>query len=190
MTHTYAAAPESSSPILCGNDTVYCPAGVGQPLVAGQGYYTDGASSLTRSARLPCPAGSYCPGDGRAHDCPVGTFGDSPGLSNASCSGRCVNGVFCDTRSTSALGIPCPPGSYCVQGVPVACPAGTFLTATGAASAAACTPCPSNTYGTALGAMAPDACVACPDFEGSDPGATACWPGIIGIGCVRGVRAC
>ena len=66
------AAPESAAPLLCGNDTVYCPAGSFHPLVAGPGYYTEGGSNLTRVARIRCPAGSYCPGMGVTFDCPAG----------------------------------------------------------------------------------------------------------------------
>ena len=45
--------------------------------------------------------GHYCPGpgDGSAHLCPKGTYGDENQLSTSSCSGKCDAGYFCPEGS-------------------------------------------------------------------------------------------
>jgi hypothetical protein len=103
----------SAAAVPCGPDTKYCPAGSAAPLDAGPGYYTEGVVG-SRSSAVQCAPGTYCPGDGLAHDCPPGTFGAQPGLQDAGCSGQCNDGVLCEAQSVSAGGVPCPPGESCV----------------------------------------------------------------------------
>jgi hypothetical protein len=110
----YYCPPATSTPVPCGNDTRYCPEGSPQPLLAGPGQFTDGVPG-SRSSSFPCQAGSYCLGDGHAISCPAGTYGAVQGLTNATCSGRCMDGVLCESQSVDITGVPCPEGSYCLQ---------------------------------------------------------------------------
>jgi hypothetical protein len=168
-------------PVPCGNDSVYCPLGSAVPLVAGPGFYTLGTVG-SRYDRAVCPLGRWCV-EGVARDCPSGSYGGSQGLSNSSCSGRCDDGVQCDPGSTTARGVPCPAGMYCIQGLPYACPPGTYNQREGAKSVDECLPCPSSTYNPSPGASALSSCLRCDPFEDSLPGALQCWPGILGM-CV------
>ncbi len=173
--------PEGSeAPQPCGNDTVYCPRGSASPLLSAPGFYTDGFSSTQKSELWPCPPGSYCPGDGLRHPCPQGYFGALQGLVSATCSGRCDDGALCPVESLTSLGLPCPMGFYCVAGLGTACPAGTYNDALGASSVAACQLCPANTFNANSNVTSIAGCVACNPFEGSRPGASSCWPGIMG----------
>jgi hypothetical protein len=171
--HTFAPTP-------CGDDRKYCPLGSPAPFNASVGFYTGGAVGQ-RVEQVPCPLGQYCNGSGVAVDCPLGTFGDVEGLTNASCAGRCVDGALCLPRSTAPQGVPCPQGFVCLQGVASPCPVGTYNPTTGAASASiACIPCPAGTYNSGNGSTSVAACVSCPRFEDSAPGASVCWPGLRG----------
>ncbi len=181
------AGVRSAGLTACGNDSVYCPAASAKPLLVGAGYYSDGAPGL-KFARVLCPEGQYCDGSGVPMDCPLGTFGAVEGLSNASCSGRCRDGVACMPRSTSASGLACPAGYFCVQGVPMPCPVGTYQPSLGQYLFSACLPCPAGTYNAGNGSTSLGACVQCPPFEGSTPGSTTCWPGLRGA-CVRALFA-
>ena len=44
----------------------------------------------------------------------------------------------------------------------------------------ACLLCPAGTYNPTTSATSIDACLGCPEYEGSDPGADVCWPGVRG----------
>lgn len=82
----------ATSPIPCGNSTVYCPAGSSRPTAVSPGNYTlGGASESGRTAEEVCPKGRYCH-QGVAVLCPPGTFGEQEGLDNAECSGPCPAG--------------------------------------------------------------------------------------------------
>ena len=51
----------SNRAVACGNSSVYCPDGVGEPVVVDEGYYAvGGLSSLQRTAQALCPPGAYC----------------------------------------------------------------------------------------------------------------------------------
>lgn len=143
------------------------------------GYYTFGGPGV-KYTQLLCPFGQYCTGSGVPLDCPIGSYGGSLGLTSSLCSGRCNDGVLCPLRSLSPEGEPCPQGHYCRSGVAEACPSGTFNPLLGAFKSSACTPCPANTYGARSGSTSLTACVPCDVFEGSDPAAIACWPGVRG----------
>jgi hypothetical protein len=174
----FVASP-CTSPSLCGPSDVYCPMGIGQPLVVGEGYYSVGIVGMRSDVAL-CAAGSYCPGDGLSYLCPVGTFGDMDGQTNSSCSGDCQDGVVCDAGSTSPLGRPCPVGQYCVSGVAYPCPSGTYNNRVGASNSSECTACPPGRFNNRTGAWDAAMCLLCPTLEGSDAGASACWPGLLG----------
>ncbi len=176
---------ESASPVKCGGDEFYCPPGATKPLLAGAGYYTQGPVGA-KFAALVCPPGSFCPGDGKASLCPPGRFGDANGLSNDSCSGVCANGTLCSNGTTSARGRACPAGYYCAAGQVHPCPSGTFNPTEGAAYLDNCTLCPPGKFNSDNGAWSAENCTACPPHEGSNAGASACWPGVFGTGSLRG----
>jgi hypothetical protein len=169
----------SVSPVQCGGDEFYCPPGAKEQVVAGAGNYTLGLPGA-RAAVAVCPPGYFCPGNGRAFACPLGYYGAASGLTNSSCSGRCNDGVLCPEGATAASGQACPVGHYCSAGVAVPCPRGTFNPTAGAAHVDKCVPCPAGTYNSVSGAWSAANCTACDEFEGSNAGASACWPGIMG----------
>jgi hypothetical protein len=176
--------PEGSlAPIPCGNDTVYCPRGSVSPLPCTPGYYTDGFSSSQKSELVLCPRGSYCPGDGLRYPCGKGYYGAAMGLLSPSCSGRCDDGALCPLESVASSGTACPMGYFCVAGLGTACPPGTYNDALGAATRDACVLCPENTFSPVSNSTSIAGCQACNPFEGSNPGASACWPGVIGVLC-------
>lgn len=99
-----------------------------------------------------CPIGSYCPSssqDWKINKCPAGTYGSSPGLATASCSGRCQGGCVCEEGSKSACPSACPAGFYCPPGTgglnrpPKICPIGKYCPA----GSTAPIDCPAGTYG-------------------------------------------
>ncbi len=171
--------PGSTVPTPCGNDSVFCPAGSAAPQSAGPGYFTQGFMG-GRDFRAPCDPGLFCPGDGRAYACPAGRYGDAPGLRNSSCSGVCGDGVLCPAQTASPAGQDCPPGLYCAGGLATPCPAGTFNPFTRATDASQCLPCPADTYNPGNGSSSVAQCLPCAQREGSNPGAAACWPGVLG----------
>lgn len=61
---------------------------------------------------LTCETGTYGKSGLHCTDCPGGTYGDTQGLYNASCSGLCAIGAFCPEGSTTAEQELCPAGSY------------------------------------------------------------------------------
>jgi hypothetical protein len=65
-------------------------------------------SNVRASTCLLCQPGSYCPGNSSAIPCPQGTYGDSTGLTSATCSGPCAVGFFCPPGSNSSTMLPCP----------------------------------------------------------------------------------
>jgi hypothetical protein len=160
---------------------------------AGPGFYVSGFPG-SRSARAECDLGTYCDGSGVAQACPAGRYGSTAGLTNSSCSGLCADGVLCLRQTSSASGQPCPVGQFCLTGIALACPAGTYNPSTGATNASWCVPCPAGTFNAQNGSSSLAECVACPDREGSNPGAIACWPGILGKGslksCSVGLTGC
>ncbi len=169
----------SAAATPCGDDTMYCPSGSTAPMTAEPGYYTEGAVG-NRVARVQCDPGLFCPGDGHAHPCPAGRYGDTPGLTNASCSGVCAGGVLCAAQTASAAGQVCPSGHYCVAGLAYACPSGTYNPTPGAVNVSQCLLCPAGTFNAGTGSSLEAECLPCPAKEGSTPGATACWPGVLG----------
>ena len=114
----------SSTTFFCGHPSVYCPEGSGDPLPAPSGYFTvdingvDSPGSVSsRSAVVICPRGYYCL-DGIKLACLPGTFGDSFGLSNMNCSGKCPEGWYCPVPSTQPFAFSCgkTPTTYCPEG--------------------------------------------------------------------------
>ena len=169
-----------SSPVVCGNDTVYCEAGSSLPMLVPLGSYSTGIVGL-RSGVTECAPGTYCPGDGRSYPCPAGYYGESSGLTTSECSGVCDDGVVCDAGSKFFNGRPCPTGQYCVEGISYPCPAGSFNDQPGASNVTTdCVLCPAGRFNRLPGAWDASWCSQCPSHESSLEGATVCWPGVIG----------
>ncbi len=169
-------------PLPCGNDSVYCPGAQGAPLLVSAGYYASAGAPGARTDRTECPPGQYCPGDGHQYNCNGGHYGNTTGLTTPACSGRCLDGVLCEPGETSPDGQRCPPGAFCLAGVSVECPAGTYNNDSGAKSMADCLLCPAGKYGGLMGMSSEEtACLPCPAFENSFAGARACWPGLQGV---------
>ena len=94
----------------------YCPRGAFYPLLVGGGNYSIGGSShnRTRTAQTICPPGSYCLGAVPVL-CPQGTYGNTPGLSDSSCSGihpltysthACMSNSLCCCTATAVRTVP------------------------------------------------------------------------------------
>ena len=128
------------------------------------------AIMLNSDIRWICPLGSYMPSTGTfkggfhgcLHYCPVGYYGNSPHLtapSGANGCSSCYKGHVCPALGT-------------VQ--PVACPPGTHMPATGAASNTSCLPCNPGTFGAEPGNNNAT-CESCPRGKFSSlAGQTAC----------------
>lgn len=73
-------------------------------------------SSSTGVDRRVCGVGEF-DSRGECVQCPGGTFGALPGLTNSQCSGKCSGGFFCPPGSTSARQQPCGGSNfYCLPG--------------------------------------------------------------------------
>ena len=126
---------------------------------AGSGCDSAGATAPTGSI---CRTGTYSSGSsgGSCVPCPAGRYGNTLGLTTASCTGACaaVAGSFCGAGATAATGDVCPPGQY-----------------SDVAAVSACTPCPAGVYGGSGGQTSSnctDSCVA-PAGSYCPPGATS-----------------
>lgn len=195
----YYCGPASTSGTLCGGDTVYCPSGSSSPVPVDIGYYTIGTPGL-RSGETICPLGQYCIG-GVNFLCPAGVYGGSNALTSSACSGTCSPGAwvvsgdklvwifylfagsYCPSGSTSATQLPCPAGSYCLAGLPISCPVGTYNPSLGGSSLSSCLNCTAGRFSAAVGANSSMTCALCAAYESSAAGASTCWPGIIGSCC-------
>lgn len=109
--------PGLSSPLQCGDSTVFCEEGSIEPTQVRTGYYSVGGTNATRTGQKIAPRGYYASA-GIVKACPAGHFGSSEGLSQDDCSGTCLEGWFCPSSSVSARQIACgaenrfcPPGS-------------------------------------------------------------------------------
>jgi hypothetical protein len=172
--------PGTDSPKECGSDIYYCPLGGMDPLRAGAGNYTLGASGFKFAAAV-CPLGAFCPGDGESYPCPPGRFGNVSGLSDGNCSGVCNDGALCLDGTRTPSGQPCPVGHFCAGGFSHPCPSGTFNPTFSATSVGQCLPCPAGKYNPSSGSSSDANCTACDRAEGSSAGAPTCWPGIVGV---------
>jgi hypothetical protein len=151
--------------------------------------------SVTLTAALPCPEGSFCPAGSTApNPCAPGAY--APIQGRAACllcapgsftavSGSAVCADFCPAGT--AGGLPgsssgsnctaCPRGSYglaegaaaCIQ-----CSQGYFGGLAGATTAAACQPCPAGSSSAVSGSQACPACL--PGTFSDSPGSLTCTP--------------
>ncbi|KAI4815467.1 hypothetical protein KUCAC02_005611 [Chaenocephalus aceratus] len=122
-----------------------------------------------RSATL-CPRGFFCPGGGidpNPIPCTNGTYGESPGLRDASECAQCPEGEYCYSQEpqeqpiTQPTGI-CPDGHYCPRGtgypLTYPCQAGQYRNNTLGHSGEACVLCPSRNYCDRPGTHMPAVC--------------------------------
>jgi hypothetical protein len=89
-------AGNTTTPSVCGNKTVYCPAGSLAPSLVSVGYKsvsTIGNDTISES-QAPCSTGHYCV-DGREIACPDGRFRSVTGASTVSDCTFCPPGFFC-----------------------------------------------------------------------------------------------
>lgn len=91
----YFCMHSSTSPMSypCGDAAYTCPEGSSVPVPVPQGFYSNElVPEELRSSQSKCPAGYYCPGDGRRHACPPGSFADKEGTISTGCMGPCERG--------------------------------------------------------------------------------------------------
>merc|ERR1719353_2785217 len=92
--------------------------------------------------------------------CPAGRYGSVTGLTDASCSGECAQGYYCEAGSVSAKAAACAEGSYGgatgleAQAECTVCPAGTYCFA----GSTAATSCSAGTYAKEEGSQLCTAC--------------------------------
>ncbi|XP_040123197.1 DBF4-type zinc finger-containing protein 2 homolog [Oryx dammah] len=114
---TYCQKAATVEPVTCPKGH-YCPAGTPSPHPCPEGTLNPREAALSSRACQPCPAGTYCPGEG-----------------NGQPEGPCSAGYYCEGGASSStpwrnsafpLNGPCPRGHYCPQGTlhPVPCPMG------------------------------------------------------------------
>ncbi|KAF8822661.1 GCC2 and GCC3 domain-containing protein, partial [Cardiosporidium cionae] len=102
-----------------------------------------------------CTAGSFCPeGSSSMTSCPKGTVSDRKGM--AICK-ACLPGFECESNSTGTSSLPCPIGSFCLDGKSIQCPLGSFRSKIGGLNEDHCELCPRGKYcGSSEGLSSPD----------------------------------
>lgn len=93
-----------------------------------------------------CAPGQYCPqGTPQPIDCDPGYFCPTYLMSDVNTANKCSAGFYCSGKAKSstpkdALNNICPGGNFCPEGSTAAlkCPAGTFLSYTGAKEGTEC----------------------------------------------------
>ena len=139
------------------------------------GYFsTAGATAATGSGQ--CAAGRY-------------GLGTSVRIAST-CDGLCSAGYYCPTGSCSATQVPCAAGTYstasgaATSATCLPCAAGTYSTASGASTSATCLPCAAGTFSAAIGATSAATCApVCPLGYFCPPGTflpLLCPPGFFG----------
>ena len=97
-------------------------------------HYSTGGSAQNRTGEQVCPPGTYCTGgvkypapagayaergvnaSAATTPCPAGTFGATPGLVNAACTGLCDEGHYCPSGSTGAKQAACGGAAFFCPG--------------------------------------------------------------------------
>lgn len=59
-----------------------------------------------------CPLGSYCPDGKKKYNCSDGFFGNTTGIKDRHCSGKCPRGYYCPSGTYLPYQNKCPPGRY------------------------------------------------------------------------------
>jgi hypothetical protein len=91
--------------------------------------------------------------------CPAGTYGATPALTSAACSGNCTAGYYCVAGSTSTTDASCPAGKYSLVSASMctSCSAGLHGDTVGLTTAACTGLCSAGTYG-AVSGLATSSC--------------------------------
>ena len=124
-------------------------------------FYCDGTS------QIPCPPGSFCEGDGKKKDCPVGKYGAAPLQTSVISCKECEKGTYQNVVGQTYCARGCPRGKYgqikgassekegcisCDKGHmcddtamnrPIPCPMGSYQDQSGKET---CFFCPKDTY--------------------------------------------
>ncbi|CAM9216910.1 unnamed protein product, partial [Sphacelaria rigidula] len=80
------------------------------------GHFCPEGTSSTRQAQDICREGHYCR-EGVMSLCPAGTFGETEGLQDVSCSGPCPAGWYCPAGTVNSFALPCGgPRVFCPEG--------------------------------------------------------------------------
>ncbi|XP_034024625.1 multiple epidermal growth factor-like domains protein 6 [Thalassophryne amazonica] len=130
-----------------------CPPGIfcQQGLRAGDclsGFFCDWGSS--RADQTLCPVGFFCPrGTPVPLPCPAGTFNPLTGNAHQDNCTTCPRGYYCQGEGTVQPAL-CPAGYYCppglILGLEFPCPSGTVQNQVGASTPDACTLCPAGMF--------------------------------------------
>jgi hypothetical protein len=140
-----------------------CPAGStnSTAVLCPRGTYSVGGAGACTS----CPSGTYGNSTGLSTAscsglCPAGLYGGAPGLTSASCTGNCSAGYLCPAGSTNGTSVPCQPGLYSQAAGAASCtlcPVGVFGSTSGLSSPSCSGPCAPGYFGSGLG-MITSAC--------------------------------
>ena len=178
---TYSIATGGTSATSCIICPIgkYCPTRDASPVECPAGTYNAATGATTCS---PCPANTYstaaaATSSTTCQPCPAGTR-SAPGAFTCTI---CPAGYYMESGTCTV----CPVGYYCLGiSEKVACPAGTYNTATGTMSSASCIACAPGTYSSTPGTSSSTTCTACaPGTYSTATGAsssttcTACAPG-------------
>lgn len=166
------AGSVSNMAVACGDSSVYCPAGSGEPVPCGAGKKTlsedgrfnfvsvqDSSTSIVHhtASLFPnqvgdalCSKGHYCV-DGIEIPCPMGRYGDSEGLAVSACTGQCIAGTYSYIHMCLIAWITCVlwlVGEYCPPGTvtPILCPKGHYCP-----DGLVFSPCPAGSFGALRG---------------------------------------
>ena len=96
----------TSAPKECGKNSLFCEEGSTKPKNVSAGYFSVGGSNKTRSGQMISPPGFYAI-DGIVKECPAGHYGNTEGLSDDNCSGKCDAGWYCPPASVSSKQFAC-----------------------------------------------------------------------------------
>ncbi len=77
--HYCPAGSINATGLRCGSAALFCPRGSGVPVVAADGYYTEGGAADARTRQQLCEPGYFCAA-GQRHICRRGTFNGAFGL--------------------------------------------------------------------------------------------------------------
>ena len=118
----------------------YCSAGTKLPCPAGS--YGNTSSLTSPVCSGPCPPGFFCP-PGTADPLPC-TRADSYCPAGSAAPQPVSPGFYSDpSRSRQSI---CPPGSFCIAGMELPCPSGTFGASPGLSTNTCSGPCPAGFY--------------------------------------------
>eukprot|EP00942_MAST-04A_sp_MAST-4A-sp1_P009408 g9408.t1 len=103
-------------------------------------YSPNDGQTLKETACIICTAGAYCTDFIRTH-CPIGTYSNAIGSTNASTCKLCLAGNIALNEGSTSCTL-CPNGAYCPNATSkILCPIGTYSNAIGSTNASTCKLC-------------------------------------------------